>query len=124
MAALGLSHLDLDTPVERLSGGESTRVQLVGLLLQQPEILLLDEPTNHLDIHALEWLEDFINSYRGTVLLISHDRLFLDRTISAVYELDEDKEGIRKIPGNFSNYAALLAREKQKAYEPWKDRGS
>jgi len=121
LAALGLNYLDHDTPVERLSGGESTRVQLAGLLLQQPEILLLDEPTNHLDIHALEWLEGFINSYRGTVLLISHDRLFLDRTISTVYELDEDKEGIRKIPGNYSNYAALLALEKQKAYETWRD---
>ena len=106
-----MNYLDHDTPVERLSGGESTRVQLAGLLLQQPEILLLDEPTNHLDIHALEWLEGFINSYRGTVLLISHDRLFLDRTISTVYELDEDKEGIRKIPGNYSNYAACWRRK-------------
>lgn len=121
LAALGLSHLDLDTDIATLSGGEATRVQLASLLLQDPDILLLDEPTNHLDIQALEWLEGFINHFKGTVLLISHDRLFLDRTIQAVYELDGNKPGIRKIPGNYANYSALLAFEKQKSYETWKD---
>jgi ATP-binding cassette subfamily F protein 3 len=118
---LGLGYLALSTPLNTLSGGEGTRVHLAALLLQHPDILLLDEPTNHLDIPALEWLEGFVNAYPGIVLLISHDRVVLDRTISTIYELDEGKEGIRKYPGTYSNYATLAALERQKAYELWKD---
>lgn len=118
---LGLDKLSLSTSLNAISGGEGTRLQLAALLLQRADILLLDEPTNHLDIAALEWLENFINSYKGIVLLISHDRLFLDRTVRAIYELDEDKHGVRKFPGNYSNYADLVAQERQKAYERWKD---
>lgn len=121
LANLGLGYLALSTPLNTLSGGEGTRVQLAALLLQQPEILLLDEPTNHLDIPALEWLEESVNNYRGIVLLISHDRLFLDRTVSAVYELEAGRYGIRKFAGNYSNYATQIAKERQKAYEQWKD---
>ena len=121
LANLGLGYLALSTPLSTLSGGEGTRVQLAALLLHKPDILLLDEPTNHLDIPALEWLESFVTAYPGIVLLISHDRVFLDRTVSAIYELDEDREGIRKFPGTYSNYAELVAQERQKAYELWKD---
>ncbi|MBP7213928.1 MAG: ABC-F family ATP-binding cassette domain-containing protein, partial [Anaerolineaceae bacterium] len=121
MANLGLAALSLDTPLKTLSGGEGTRLQLAALLLQRPEILLLDEPTNHLDIPALEWLEDFVNHYKGIVLLISHDRVFLDRTVNIIFELDENKPGIRKFVGNYSAYADQIQFEKQKAYENWKD---
>lgn len=121
MANLGLAALSLDTPLKTLSGGEGTRLQLAALLLQRPEILLLDEPTNHLDIPALEWLEDFVRHYKGIVLLISHDRVFLDRTMQTIYELDETKPGIRKFVGNYSAYAKQIESEKQKAYENWKD---
>ncbi len=121
LANLGLGYLGLDAALATLSGGEGTRVQLASLLLQRPEILLLDEPTNHLDIPALEWLENFINTYPGIVLLISHDRLFLDRTVTTIYELDEEREGIRKFVGTYSEYTRQLALEKQKAYETWKD---
>ena len=121
LANLGLGALSLDTPLKTLSGGEGTRLQLAALLLQRPEILLLDEPTNHLDIPALEWLEDFVRHYKGIVLLISHDRIFLDRTIQTIYELDETKPGIRKFVGNYSAYAKQVENEKQKAYENWKD---
>ncbi len=86
-----------------------------------PTILLLDEPTNHLDIPALEWLEQFLQSYYGSVLLISHDRVFLDRVVSCVYELDEVTQSIRKFPGDYSNYARVIEEEKAKAYERWKD---
>ena len=121
LANLELGYLGLDTTLAALSGGEGTRVQLASLLLQRPEILLLDEPTNHLDIPSLEWLETFINAYPGIVLLISHDRLFLDRTVTTIYELDEEREGIRKFVGTYSEYAQQLAQEKRKAYETWKD---
>jgi len=121
LANLGLAHLSLDTPLNTLSGGEGTRLQLAALLLQRPVILLLDEPTNHLDIPALEWLEDFVRHYKGIVLLISHDRVFLDRTMQTIYELDETKPGIRKFVGNYSAYAKQVETEKQKAYENWKD---
>ena len=121
MANLGLGYLELDTPLATLSGGEGTRVQLAALLLQRPEILLLDEPTNHLDIPALEWLESYINYYSGIVLMISHDRVFLDNTITAIFELDVERAGVRKFAGNYSEYSEQIALEKQKAYETWKD---
>jgi ATP-binding cassette subfamily F protein 3 len=121
LANLGLGHFALSTPLRTLSGGEGTRIQLAALLIQRPEILLLDEPTNNLDIPALEWLEEFVNSYTGIVLLISHDRLFLDHTVTAMFELEEGRQGIRKFIGNYSTYAELVAQERQKAYELWKD---
>lgn len=121
LANLGLAYLSLDTPLKTLSGGEGTQLQLAALLLQHPEILLLDEPTNHLDIPALEWLEGFVRHYKGIVLLVSHDRVFLDRTMQTIYELDETMPGIRKFIGNYSAYAKQVEIEKQKAYETWKD---
>ena len=121
LANLGLAYLSLDTPLKTLSGGEGTQLQLAALLLQRPEILLLDEPTNHLDIPALEWLEDFVRHYKGIVLLISHDRVYLDRSMQTIYELDDTKPGIRKFVGNYSAYAKQVESEKQKAYENWKD---
>ena len=121
LAGLGSAYLTLDMPLAQLSGGELTRVQLAALFLTAPTILLLDEPTNHLDIPALEWLEQFLQTYYGSVLLISHDRVFLDRVVSCVYELDEVTQSIRKFPGDYSNYARVIEEEKAKAYERWKD---
>ncbi|MET1248142.1 ribosomal protection-like ABC-F family protein [Sporolactobacillus sp. STCC-11] len=92
----------LPRPFSSLSGGERTKVGLALQLLTEPDLLLLDEPTNHLDILALEWLEQFIRQYKGTVLLVSHDRFFLDRTVTKVLEL-EDGEMISYI-GNYSHY--------------------
>lgn len=121
LSALGLPQLSLSQPVASLSGGELTRVHLSALLLAQPQVLLLDEPTNHLDIRALEWLEQEIKHYRGTILLISHDRVFLDRTIEAVFELDDISHKIEKHVGNYSSYAEQKKREQEKAYAVWKD---
>ena len=121
LAGLGSAYLTLDMPLAQLSGGELTRVQLAALFLTAPTILLLDEPTNHLDIPALEWLEQFLQTYYGSVLLISHDRVFLDRVVSCVYELDEVTQSIRKFTGDYSNYARVIEEEKAKAYERWKD---
>jgi macrolide transport system ATP-binding/permease protein len=93
------------------SGGEKTRLQLASVWLRSPELLLLDEPTNHLDSLHLDWLEHFIRDYRGTVILVSHDRYFLDRTVERVLELTP--AGITSYPGNYSDYA----RTKRLRYE-------
>lgn len=85
-----------------LSGGEKTRVMLGKLLLEEPDVLLLDEPTNHLDIETTEWLEKLLNDYKGSTLIISHDRYFLDRVITKIYEIKAGKTDIYY--GNYSNY--------------------
>jgi ATPase subunit of ABC transporter with duplicated ATPase domains len=86
-AALGIAHVPLDAPLGELSGGEAARALLAGVLLAQPTILLLDEPTNHLDLDGLAWLEEFLVGFAGTVLVVSHDRRFLDETVSQIVEL-------------------------------------
>ncbi|EZH65810.1 ABC transporter ATP-binding protein [Bacillaceae bacterium JMAK1] len=87
-AGLGISNL-LDKCWSTLSGGERTKVELAELLLQKPDLLILDEPTNHLDIYALDWLSKWIKDYTGSVLIISHDRAFLDDTVTKIWELDD-----------------------------------
>lgn len=84
---LGFSEQDFDKPIYSLSGGQKTRVALIKLLLQNPDILLLDEPTNHLDLEAIEWLEEYLLAYKGSVLVISHDRFFLDKVTTVTFEL-------------------------------------
>ena len=87
---------------DMLSGGEKTRVNLARLLLEKTDILLLDEPTNHLDMHSVEWLEEYILKFKGTVLTISHDRYFLDRTVTRIIELNEGKAEFYS--GNYTFY--------------------
>ncbi len=87
---------------EKLSGGEKTRVILGKILLEEPDILLLDEPTNHLDLLTIEWLEDFLKGYKGSALIISHDRFFLDTVVSKIYELEYDN--VEQYLGNYSYY--------------------
>ena len=94
-----------------LSGGEKTRVNLGRLLLEDTDILLLDEPTNHLDLHAAEWLEAYLQSFRGTVLTISHDRYFLDQTVRRIIELRDGKADFYS--GNYSFYALEKERREQ-----------
>ena len=103
---------------DSLSGGEKTRVNLGRLILEDTDILLLDEPTNHLDLHATEWLEEYIRSFRGTVVVISHDRYFLDRTVTRVIEVQDGKAEFYS--GNYSFYAVEKERryqERMKQYE-------
>jgi ATPase subunit of ABC transporter with duplicated ATPase domains len=85
---LGISPEHLETPFARLSGGEKTKAGLAKLLCQRSDVLLLDEPTNHLDVESMEWLEEFLKEYPGTVLIISHDRYFLDAVVTSVYHVD------------------------------------
>lgn len=121
LAGLGLPYLGLDRPMSQLSGGEAMRVHLAGLLLAEPHILLLDEPTNHLDIEALEWLEGFLKTYQGAVLLVSHDRVFLDAIVDRVLEIDEDTHTLREYAGNYSGYARQKELELQKLVAAWQD---
>ena len=103
---------------DSLSGGEKTRVNLGRLILEDTDILLLDEPTNHLDLHATEWLEEYIRSFRGTVVVISHDRYFLDRTVTRVIEVQDGKAEFYS--GNYSFYAVEKEhryQERMKQYE-------
>lgn len=90
--------------ISMLSGGERTRLALACLLLKKPDILFLDEPTNHLDIGTLRWLEQFLRGYKGTILVVSHDRYFLDRTVTRIFEVDHHK--LYTYEGNYSTFAA------------------
>lgn len=98
-----------ELPFQSLSGGEKTRVILAKLLLEEPDILLLDEPTNHLDLETIDWLEGFLKEYKGSVLIISHDRYFLDRVVGKIIELDISRANIYE--GNYSYY--VLEKERR-----------
>ena len=89
--------------ISSLSGGERTRLALAALLLEKPDILLLDEPTNHLDIGTLKWLEQYLEAYRGTIMIVSHDRYFLDRTVNRIFEVENHK--VYSYQGKYSDYA-------------------
>ena len=115
---LDISPAMLHQRFDSLSGGEKTRVNLARLILEDTDILLLDEPTNHLDLHATEWLEDYLLGFKGTVLVISHDRYFLDRVVQRSIEIDEGKAEFYS--GNYSFYVEERQRrfeEKLKKYE-------
>lgn len=103
-SGLGIHHL-LNQPFNQLSGGEQTKVGLVQVLLQEPTLLLLDEPTNHLDLKSIEWLESYLKDYQGTMVVISHDRRFLDEVVTEIYELEDNQ--IQVYQGNYSVYVEL-----------------
>ena len=114
LGGLGFSEADRQRPVDSFSGGWQMRVNLAKLLLMAPDLLLLDEPTNHLDLAAIEWLEDYLAGYPGTLLLISHDRTFLDRVVTRVTELENGK--LTDYPTHYSGYLELK-RERMAAQE-------
>lgn len=105
----GLSFLDedFDKQISTLSGGQKTRVSLAKLLLQSPDLIILDEPTNHLDIASISWLETYLRGYKGAVLIVSHDRYFLDRVVTKVIAIENGL--VRSYAGNYSDYAAKAA---------------
>ena len=108
---LGFKKEDKKRPLSTFSGGERTKAALAGLLLEKPDILLLDEPTNHLDMETVQWLEGYLRNYDRAVVMVSHDRFFLDRTAQIVYELEDRK--LTKYPGNYTAYRE----KKRKDYE-------
>jgi ATP-binding cassette subfamily F protein 3 len=110
LTGLGFTKADFKRPVPQLSGGQRTRALLAKLLLSQPDLLLLDEPTNHLDIEAVEWLEDFFKDWPGGVLIVSHDRYFLDQVVNVIWEMTPAIEEYR------GNYTAYLM-QRQERYE-------
>ncbi len=115
---MGFADYDLTLDVADLSGGEQTRLALCKLLIEQPNLLLLDEPTNHLDFRTLTWLEDYIKNYKGSVILVSHDRFFLDRCVTEIWDMEAGS--IRCYPGNYTSFKeqkALWIKEQERLYE-------
>ncbi len=118
---LGLEAISPSTPVSVLSGGQKTRLGLARLLIEQPKLLLLDEPTNHLDITGLEWLEDYLADYRGALLVVSHDRAFLDRTVTLVLEIDPATHRGQLYSGTYTDYARTKMMEREKHWQAYKE---
>lgn len=108
LRGLGFEDDEFDKQISTLSGGQKTRVALARLLLQSPDVIMLDEPTNHLDLGSIRWLENYLTNYRGTVIIVSHDRYFLDRTVTKVIEIENASATF--FTGNYTVYA-----EKKKA---------
>lgn len=108
---LGFAEEDHQKPINQLSGGQKSRVGIARLLLKKPDILFLDEPTNHLDIDAIKWLEGYLKDYSGTIVMISHDRYFLDQIVSKIFEIEDDV--LTEYTGNYSQFVT----QKQARFE-------
>lgn len=117
LKGLGFEEADFQKQVSTLSGGQKTRVALGKLLLSQPDILLLDEPTNHLDMDSIRWLETYLLNYPGAVLIVSHDRYFLDRVVTKVVEIENAQ--IRTYMGNYSDYSEKKAQIRDAQYKAY-----
>ncbi|MCP4428915.1 MAG: ABC-F family ATP-binding cassette domain-containing protein [Chloroflexi bacterium] len=118
LTGLGFAEADWSLSLEHLSGGQKTRALLARLLLERPNLLILDEPTNHLDVEAIEWLEGALKTWSGAILLVSHDRYFLDKVVNAIWEMHPD--GIERYRGNYTAYTQQRQerwQKKQQAYD-------
>ncbi|MBU5466944.1 ABC-F family ATP-binding cassette domain-containing protein [Virgibacillus sp. MSJ-26] len=112
LSGLSFDSFDYDTHINTLSGGQKTRLALGKLLLKKPDLLILDEPTNHLDIDTLSWLEGYLASYPGAIVIVSHDRYFLDKTVSIVYEISRHK--MKKYHGSYTKFLEQRAQDYEK----------
>ena len=113
---MGFMDKELNTPIHTLSGGEKTRLAIARLLLEEPNLLILDEPTNHLDFKTLSWLENYLLTYNGSILVVSHDRYFLDKLTSCIFELERGKLYTYK-----GNYTAYLKQKKERVERQTKE---
>lgn len=118
-AGLGVAHLPRQRRVATLSGGEKSRVGIAALLLRAPDLLLLDEPTNHLDFAALAWLEEYLQHYQGGLMVVSHDRHFLNQTVNTLIEIDEYSREGKIYSGDYDFYANVKAQERTKWVESY-----
>ncbi len=114
---LEIAHIDPGTHLRNLSGGEQARVMLAGVLLARPTVLLLDEPTNHLDLGGLRWLETYLGAFPGAVMVVSHDRRFLDNTVARVFELDGVSDRLQTYEGGYTAYRTEKTRRWQRLLE-------
>ena len=117
LKGLGFDENDFERKINTLSGGQKTRVFLAKLLLEEPDIILLDEPTNHLDLRSIEWLESYLLNYKGAVIIVSHDRYFLDKIVSKVIDIENAE--VQMYSGNYSDFSAkkqMLLDAKMKEY--------
>lgn len=121
LGALGLAQIPRDQPARFLSGGQKTRLALALVLLGEPNLLLLDEPTNHLDIEMLEWLEGWLNNFRGAALIVSHDRTFLDHAVTRILDLDGETRTLRAYEGNYSAYLEQYLAERERLMDAYRD---
>ena len=117
LKGLGFSEEEFGKQVDALSGGQKTRVSLGKLLLSRPDIILLDEPTNHLDMASITWLETFLMNYQGAVIIVSHDRYFLNRVVTKIVEIDQGEE--TTFLGNYSDYAQKKAMLREARMQAW-----
>ncbi len=113
LSGLDVASIARDRTFGTLSGGEKARVGLAMLLLQSPDVLLLDEPTNHLDFATMHWLENYLQGYRGAILVVSHDRQFLNRIATAMVEIDEHSRSAKRYSGDYDTYQRAKAQERQ-----------
>jgi ATPase subunit of ABC transporter with duplicated ATPase domains len=114
---VGIDHIDDATTLAELSGGQAARVMLAGVLLSRPTVLLLDEPTNHLDLDGIRWLEEWLSRFTGAVLVVTHDRRFLDRTVTSIFELDPVARRLEQYEGGYTAYREERGRRFQRRLE-------
>lgn len=117
LSKFGFKSEDKKKLIKDFSGGERTKIAFIKLLLEHHDLLMLDEPTNHLDISTIEWLEEYLRNYKGALIIVSHDRMFINNIVNVVYDIDYGK--VIKYPGNYSNYEIVKKQNYEKTLKDY-----